>query len=87
MYQDTLAVLAYWSVNYNIIIHRLLKVICKQCLEFETVIWSFLAWGYQNTKIKEHAVHSVGWPTTSFHLDIPKYENGQCQKWKVDHSI
>ena len=25
--------------------------------------------------------------TSSFHLDIPKYDNGQCQKCKVNYSI
>ena len=30
-------------------------------------------------------LYTVGW--TSFHLDIPKNDNGQCQNWEVDYSI
>ena len=30
-------------------------------------------------------LYNVGWPTSCFHLDNPKDENEQFQKWKVDH--
>ena len=29
----------------------------------------------------------VSCPSSSFHLDIPKYDNRQFQKWKIDYSI
>ena len=32
-------------------------------------------------------LYTVGWPTSSSHLDIPKSDNGKCQKCKVDYSI
>ena len=31
--------------------------------------------------------YTVGWPTLSSQLDIPKYDNGQFLKWIVDYSI
>ena len=32
-------------------------------------------------------LYTVDWPTLSSHLDIPKNDNGQFQKWKVDYFI
>ena len=30
---------------------------------------------------------TVDWPTSSWHLNILRTGNGQCQKWKVDYSF
>ena len=32
-------------------------------------------------------LYTVGWPTSSSHLYIPKIEEGWLKKWKVDYSI
>ena len=32
-------------------------------------------------------LYTVGLPTSSTYLDIPKIDNGKFHKWKVDYSI
>ena len=59
-------------------------IIINSCPEFQVFATSIepvqLAHPCSLTRL-----HTVGWSSSSCHLDIPKDYNGLFQKWKVDH--
>ena len=37
--------------------------------------------------VQSDQLYTVGWPTSSCHFDIPKYDNGLFQKWQLVFSV
>ena len=81
---------------YNVLI----PVIVKCTVDWKLVISPLSCWNWKclafTTSIEPGQsahpysltrLYTVGLPSSSSDLDIPKNDNGQFQKWKVDYSI
>ena len=74
-----------WCVH-SVAVMQFFLIFNKILLKFP-IAWIWANFCSQNTGEKMQSDQAVGWPTSSSHLDIPKNDNGKCQKCKMDYSF